>query len=165
MTMLLPPKTDGSRLTLPSDARQITIIGANGSGKTRFTDYIQQSLGQSAFRISALEAICDTAAENPAEASIDRLYANAVATSSFLHSHAATTFERLMILLLNEEMVKLVEGGVPRKSCASRGWGASILAQRRCDGLFADETLAWRKSRAVLFRSGSLRTPQRHNLC
>ncbi len=109
MTMLLPPKTDGSRLTLPSDARQITIIGANGSGKTRFTDYIQQSLGQSAFRISALEAICDTAAENPAEASIDRLYANAVATSSFLHSHAATTFERLMILLLNEEMVKLVE--------------------------------------------------------
>ena len=59
MKFLLPPKSDGSRIELSEDARQITIIGANGSGKTRFTEYLQDKLEDSVFRISALEALSD----------------------------------------------------------------------------------------------------------
>lgn len=106
--MLLPPKSDGTRIELPRDVRQVTIIGANGSGKTRFTDYLEDALGTKVFRLSALDAICDTSSSSIREGSIDRLYAVAQASSAFLHTEAHTMFEKLMLMLLNEEMSKLV---------------------------------------------------------
>ena len=108
MKFLLPPKSDGSRIELPQDARQITIIGANGSGKTRFTEYLQNKMEHSVFRISALEALSDLGKGKPEEGSIDWLYEKAIASPTFLHGEAPTMFERLMTLLLNEEMEKLV---------------------------------------------------------
>ncbi len=108
--MLLPPKSDGTRIELPSGVRQVTIIGANGSGKSRFTAYLEDSLGDKVFRLSALDAICETSRSGGAHpSSIDRLYADALASSSFLHTDASTMFERLMVLLMNEEMLRLVE--------------------------------------------------------
>ncbi len=108
MRFLLPPKSDGSRVELPKDARQITIIGANGSGKTRFTEYLQSTLEGKTFRLSALEAIAEAGRSHAEEGSIDRLYTTSLASPTFLHSDAPTMFERLMTLLLNEEMEKLV---------------------------------------------------------
>lgn len=103
--MLLPPKSDGSRIELPADARQVTIIGANGSGKTRFTDFLEESLKPDVFRLSALDAIYE---KSDASSTIDRLYDEALSSAAFLHREARTTFERLMVLLLNEEMANLV---------------------------------------------------------
>lgn len=108
MKLILPPKSDGSRIELPEDARQLTIIGANGSGKTRFTEHLQSALGGAYFRMSALEALSDMGRSSVEEGSIDRIYAQALANPTFLHGDAPTMFERLMTLLLNEEMEKLV---------------------------------------------------------
>lgn len=108
MKLFLPPKGDGTRIELSEDARQITIIGANGSGKTRFTEYLQSDLEGKVLRLSALEAICDVGKGAVDEGSIDHIYAAALASPTFLHSDAPTMFERLMTLLLNEEMEKLV---------------------------------------------------------
>ena len=103
--MLLPPKSDGTRIELPQDTRQITIIGANGSGKSRFTGFLEDALKPMSFRLSALDALYASAdATNP----IDALYKEALTSSAFLHSDAKSTFERLMVMLLNEEMANLV---------------------------------------------------------
>ncbi len=74
--MLLPPKSDGTRIKLPADARQITIIGANGSGKTRFTNFLEESLQPDVFRLSALDAIYES---SDSHSPIDRLYDDALA--------------------------------------------------------------------------------------
>ena len=51
MNILLPPKKDKSREEITTGNRQVTIIGANGSGKTRFTDWLINDLQERAFRI------------------------------------------------------------------------------------------------------------------
>ena len=71
--MLLPPKSDGTRIELPAGVRQVTIIGANGSGKSRFTAYLEDSLGEKVFRLSALDAICETSRGASRPGSIDSL--------------------------------------------------------------------------------------------
>ena len=38
MNILLPPKKNNQREEISANNRQITIIGANGAGKTRFTE-------------------------------------------------------------------------------------------------------------------------------
>jgi len=55
--MLLPPRPDGSRLSLPDGTRQVLIIGANGSGKTRFTDCLVRDLGDRAVKLAVLDAL------------------------------------------------------------------------------------------------------------
>jgi len=107
--MLLPPKSDGKQAELPHDARQLTIIGANGSGKTRFTEFLEESLGERAFHLSALDAISYSPRADARQHTVDRLYAEAMASASFLHADDTTMFDRLMVMLLNEEMSRLVE--------------------------------------------------------
>lgn len=107
--MNLPPKSDGSRISLPPGTRQVTVIGANGSGKTRFTEYLRRNEAENPFDMSALDALCPTTRDASGSDSIDRLYAEAAAKTHFLPEKTDTIFERLMALLLSEEMAKLVE--------------------------------------------------------
>ncbi len=109
MEILLPPQRDGKQIKVPANTRQLTIIGANGSGKTRFTDHLIGSLGDKAYRISALSALYGCRPAEQKAGSIDALYSEASASPAFLHNEASTTFERLFALLLNEEIANLVE--------------------------------------------------------
>ncbi|MDE6282611.1 MAG: DUF4435 domain-containing protein [Muribaculaceae bacterium] len=109
MAILLPPDPTGERRTLPAGTRHLTIIGANGAGKTRFTSYLADSLGDNALRLSALKAIYATGEPNDVQATTDRLYIEAARSPSFLTNAAATPFDRLMAMLLNEEISALVE--------------------------------------------------------
>ena len=54
MDIQLPPRIDGGEPPVLKGARQITIIGANGSGKSRFCSQLVKSCGDKAYRISAL---------------------------------------------------------------------------------------------------------------
>lgn len=106
--MKLPPRIGGEALTLPAGARQITIIGANGSGKTRFTEAMQKSLGEErVFRLSALNAVSEQPPQS-GRADIDSCYLSAIQSPGFLQANDFTMFDRLMTLLLNEEMLALV---------------------------------------------------------
>lgn len=109
MSLLLPPKADGSRLEISDDARQVTIIGANGSGKTRFTEYLRNMPELCPFRLSAIEALTEGGRPDKLEGSIDNLFREASESPAFLHGDISTLFDKLMTLLLNEEMQKLVE--------------------------------------------------------
>ena len=57
MDLLLPNKINSAKGVILRDARQVTIIGANGAGKTRFVNKLVEQCGDQAFRISALRAI------------------------------------------------------------------------------------------------------------
>ena len=65
MDLTLPRRRDGQTpltITLNPDS-SLVIIGANGSGKTRFTDAVVRSLGDKAYRMSALDALYTTHSE------------------------------------------------------------------------------------------------------
>ena len=58
MKLILPPRIGAAPLEVDtSENRQIIIIGANGSGKTRFANRMMQDIGDKAFKMSAIKAL------------------------------------------------------------------------------------------------------------
>ena len=108
MNILLPPKKDKSREEITTGNRQVTIIGANGSGKTRFTDWLINDLQERAFRMSIISAFYDSREYDTLTGSIDMLYKEAVERTSILRNDSASQAERLMSLLFHEEMLNLI---------------------------------------------------------
>lgn len=106
MKLHLPPRHDGSRGSIDTEGRRLIIIGANGSGKTRFAERLIGELAGRSFRISALNALyrCE---HDPSAGSIDELYKSAAAQSSFMRDDIKTQFERLFMLLIYDEMLNL----------------------------------------------------------
>ncbi len=111
MSVNLPKSVSGQPVVLPDTLRCLTIIGANGSGKSRFTDAIA-NLHNAAevFRLSALEAIYGSGSRNEASReAVAGVFARRASSASFLHNNPATGFEKLIALMLNEEIANLVE--------------------------------------------------------
>lgn len=99
----------GFDFKLPDRPRCLTVIGANGAGKTRFTHALANSLGERAFRMSALTALYYNGEPRADRDSTDAVYIDAAKSSGFLTNAAATPFDRLIALLLNEEIAALVD--------------------------------------------------------
>ena len=57
MDITLPKRIDGQQPGSLNGRQQITVVGANGSGKTRFVNRMIADLGNRAFTISALKAL------------------------------------------------------------------------------------------------------------
>lgn len=109
MNILLPDRIDGVAAPTLTKVRQITLIGANGSGKTRFAHWLVDKYCDKAYRISALKALFPTAERNELDGSIDRLYEEATASSPYYKNDSATEFQRLIFLLLHDEFVELLK--------------------------------------------------------
>lgn len=111
MILTLPPRKDGQALTVDTaDNRQIIIIGANGSGKTRFANRLMAELGPKAFRMSAIKAIYGKEEENSDPGSVDSLYHEATdGTASIIRTDIRGELERMLALMLNEEIVNLID--------------------------------------------------------
>ncbi|MDE6126291.1 MAG: DUF4435 domain-containing protein [Muribaculaceae bacterium] len=111
MPVKLPKSTSGEPIALPDTLHCVTIIGANGSGKSRFTDATAalHEPGE-VFRLSALEAIYGNGGRNEElKEAAGALFARRASSPSFLHNNPSTGFEKLTALLLNEEIANLVE--------------------------------------------------------
>ena len=114
--MILPPRRSGEPPAhLPPSARRIVIVGANGSGKTRFTRQLLAGLSPEAarFEMSPLRALFGAWQTNAPQGSIDRLYARALEASPLVTAEPQavalpTEAERLMALMLQEEMHRLL---------------------------------------------------------
>lgn len=110
MDITLPPRKGTQPYAIDSTAlRHIVIIGANGSGKTRFANRLAADLGDKAFRLSALKALYTKDKDDTSPNSIDTLYNQSVAGASLLRPDLAGQFERTIGLLVNEEMLSLIE--------------------------------------------------------
>lgn len=106
-SLLLPPQPDGSRLKVDEAARQIVIVGANGSGKSRFTARMAADAGPKAFPLSALNALFGRPQESTGNPVIDSLYEKAVA-AGMPHSAQASQLDRVLALLMHDEMLNLI---------------------------------------------------------
>lgn len=132
MKIKLPARLSGSPLEVDTgQSSNIVIIGANGSGKTRFAARMAADLGEKAFRLSALKAIYDRDRIDPAPGSIDSLYNEATRGTSMLRHDLKGEFERMLALMINEEMLSLIDykfrrltGRLPstRLERVIRGW-------------------------------------------
>ena len=111
MKLTLPPRLSGQPLEVDtSETRQLIIIGANGSGKTRFANRMMADLGSGVFKMSALKALYGKDVEDLAPGSIDSLYREATsAGSNFIRNDIKGEFDRMLALMLNEEMLKLLD--------------------------------------------------------
>lgn len=112
--MILPPKTSGPVPELSAGVRQLIIIGANGAGKSRFTARLLSSCSpERVFPISPLRALFGAYRPDSPAGSIDGLYAEAVSRSPLTVGRVEavappTEAERLMSIMLQEEMVSLL---------------------------------------------------------
>lgn len=82
------------------------IIGANGSGKSRFTARLRADLGKEAFALSALHGLFDLGYHDNAPSSINTLYAEMPSVDMYVPP--VSQFEMLVRLLVSEEMSKLM---------------------------------------------------------
>lgn len=105
MKLQLPPRGDGRRMSVTS--RRLTIIGANGAGKSRFAASMAALAGDRAFSMSVLAAIYSDR-EDPSPGSVDSLYHEAVARSPLIREGIRGGFERLTALLVNETALELL---------------------------------------------------------
>ena len=85
-----------------------SLLGANGAGKTRFTERFISELDSPVFRLSALKALYRCDAPDNLPGSIDSRYVEATSQSSFIRSDNATQFERLTTLMLYDEVLNLI---------------------------------------------------------
>ena len=107
MDILLPKKIDSEQDITLKGVKQITVIGANGAGKTRFTNQLLVNCKDKAFKMSALKASFPSLEKNTRTGSIDMLY-DVAQSSGLIHAEARTEMERLLYLLMHDECVELL---------------------------------------------------------
>ncbi len=111
----LPPQPSGRRLTIDETARQIVIVGANGAGKSRFTARMAKDAGNRAYVLSALNAIFERTNGSTGNEVIDGRY-NTCVSSGLLHAAESTQFDRVLALLMHDEMLNLINYKITRRS-------------------------------------------------
>ena len=109
MPLTLPPRSGAEPLAIDTDRyRQIVIIGANGAGKTRFARRLGSMLGEQAFRMSALKAAYDRENDDTSPTSVDSQYKAMATASGIIRHDIKGELERIIALMLNEEMTRLL---------------------------------------------------------
>ena len=110
MKITLPPDLKDNRKVLELNSRQLLIVGANGSGKTRFTDYLLEDIKDNAFYLSSLEALYgERPGNNVFSQSIDCLYKSMVEKSPLFRVDTNIAADKLLALLMHDEMVNLIK--------------------------------------------------------
>ena len=148
----LPPRLNGEIERLSSETRTVVIIGANGAGKSRFTRSLAASLGDSAFRLNALDALYSVTVSDPGHNPVDRLHEQASGVPAYDKERPQTRLERLITLLVSDELAGLFRFKFSR----GRGDKPRMLPSTRLDRLIS----FWREvfpGNRVLMDTGNMR--------
>ncbi len=124
--LLLPPLPSGKRLSVDNSARQIIIVGANGAGKSRFAAYVAKESADKPFQLSALQAIFERTPDGSGCEVIDDAYFNA-ARQGMPHDTCTTQFERVLALLMHNEMLSLLKFKLHRRNASDAQLPMSAL--------------------------------------
>ncbi len=109
MDIRLPKRMDGHQPDVLIESRQITIIGTNGAGKSRFCSALVDELGDKAYRISALKALFPSpASAKPLPGSIDDLFNRMNEANPQVKTIAETEFDKLFYVMLSDEVRELM---------------------------------------------------------
>ena len=105
--LILPPGKDGLVPILPN-AGQLTIIGASGSGKSRFMDKLIELNSSRAYCLSAVGAPYPEREESKRPGSIDCLYREAVEKQPYMRTDAVSELDKLIYMLFIDELEYLL---------------------------------------------------------
>lgn len=125
----LPDLSDGRPApTLPASS-QVSIIGANGAGKTRFMHELIDRCGDKAYCLSALSASYPERQPSKRPGSIDMLYEEAVRKKPYLSTAALSELDKLAYMLIADEFEELMH----QKAVRRAGIRLSHQARTRLD--------------------------------
>ncbi len=105
----LPPSVNEAKISELSGTRQITLIGANGAGKTRFMEEMTELNGDKSFCLSALSASFPEREESTRPGSIDSLYRKAITRQSYMRSDAVSELDKLIYMVFADELEYLLD--------------------------------------------------------
>ena len=101
MEILLPKKNNGSPGEKLS-SRTVTVIGANGAGKSRFGVEIARQIKDHAFWLSAQKALCLMPSHEVWPGSIEALYREAMERAHYVSKEEPTEVDQVRFLLVSE---------------------------------------------------------------
>lgn len=125
----LPPSVGGEPCSLTPKGGQITIIGANGAGKSRFMDEMTALCGDRAYVLSALSASFPERDESQMPGSVDVLYRTATKRQSYMRSDAVSQLDKLSYMLFADELESLLDF----KESLAKGKGKHIPKTTKLD--------------------------------
>ncbi len=109
MDIRLPKRMDGHQPEVLIESKQITVIGTNGAGKSRFCSALVKELGNKAYRISALKALFTTPPSTEVmPGSIEDMFNRMNAANPLIQNKAETEFDKLFFIMLNDEFRELM---------------------------------------------------------
>ena len=108
MDLQLPPKIDNTQGDVLHNVKQVTVIGANGAGKTRFCNNLIEQCGDRAYRVSALRAIFDTIEDFRLTGSIAERFDNINNSMHQVTNMATTEFDKLTYVMMVDEFRDLM---------------------------------------------------------
>lgn len=110
------------------DSRRLVIIGANGAGKTRFTDAMCANSDNNTFRLNAIDALYAVSALDAEHNAIDAMVAESVIPVAE-KQRPQCRLERLLSLLMSDELVNLLDYKIARHA----GEAATVPPATRLD--------------------------------
>ncbi len=126
---LLPNLSDGRNAPELTASAQVSIIGANGAGKTRFMQELIDRCGDKAYCLSALDASYPERKPSTRAGSIDVLYDEAVRKKPYLNNSALSELDKLAYMLIADEFEELMH----QKAMARTGSRSSHKECTRLD--------------------------------
>ncbi len=108
MNLAFPPLSGkGPHPKLP-DAHQITIIGAPGSGKTRFMEALVELNSRRAYCLNAVSAPFPEREESRRPGSVDMLFREAALRQPYMRTDAVSELDKLAYMLIIDEFDSLL---------------------------------------------------------
>lgn len=108
MDLLLPNKIGGKKGEILREVRQVTVIGANGAGKSRFINWLVEQCGDQAYRVSALRALFPSVSKVVLKGSIEERFERLNQNMQQVVNTAKTEFEKLSYVMLIDEFKELM---------------------------------------------------------
>lgn len=143
MKIELPKHKNTQQSRFTTDLHTLTIIGANGAGKSRFGDETARLQKSSVFCISALKALFISPDNDKRIGNnITRIYNELQTKTTYKIEAVDTEFERLMYLLMYEEFINVMsykhsseanKGSLPRTKLDR--------VQRRWESIFPENKM------------------------
>ena len=130
----LPACTHSPAPKIADGCRRLVIIGANGAGKTRFADALCADAANKVLRLNAIEALYAASELDPEHNPIDALV-NASNIPLAEKQRPQCRLERILTLLMNDELVSLIDYKIARHAAAESD-DTPVPPQTRLDRVF-----------------------------
>ena len=108
IALKLPPSLGNTQPPVLPDARQLTIIGGSGAGKTRFMEELVRLNSDRAYCLSAVGAPYPEREESTRPGSIDMLFREAVEKQPYMRTDAVSELDKLTYMLFTDEFEYLL---------------------------------------------------------